>query len=1753
MANSFQAAGADRGAVSIFANTVDAISYASSQNAYPILYSLRLRHDGTEALEDLELTFEATPGLCRPRAWRIDQLNPNATLEIPTQDRGIEFDGPALESLSEAVRGELVFQLRKGGDVLTESRQPVRFLTRGQWGGLSATPELIAAFALPNAPAVQTIVKAAADALKATGQGGAINGYLSNDRRQVWRIASAVWSAVASRGLAYAVAPASFETVGQKVRTPDRIFDEKLGNCLDLSLLFAAALEQAGLHTLLCFTEGHAFPGVWLKPSEITRAVIDNPERLRAETALGNLVVFEATMATLAQPPAFSAAIEIGESNIALDAEKPFQSAIDIARTRLQGVRPMNEPARLSGRIEAFDPITMVEDAPDLPSGSALLNRGALKSRLELWRRKLLDLTRRNRLLSVPGGDNVLRLVQPDPDAMLRVLRRSAQREAPTPLAGAPREFGSGVPWTSAPMASKRAVAAELAAQHELLADVPDAELQKRLIALYRRARVSSQEIGANTLALAIGMMRWRDRKSGQTAHAPLVLVPVQLKRQGAGGRPTLHLADDDIRFNDTLLELLRQEAGIEIPDIERLLEAGGPTMIAEIFRAVHHAVRALDGFEVEEIAAIASFSFAKYLMWRDLIELEDRVAQNRLIRHLIETPTERYPHAKPLIPLADLDRAFPPQADQTVLPADATQLRAVATASRNQDFVLVGPPGAGKSQTIVNIIAQNMAEGRSVLFVSAKTAALDVVQRRLREVGLGDLCLEIHSSKARKAEVMAQLRRAMETAMTDETRLERDASARDIEQVAALRQELGDFRAALHAPRETGLTAYRAISAGLAARGRQNSVIWRAQRLHDAAELGEMRRILRRIDAVLGVLSPIADHPLRCIEMERWSEGAAAQLLTGARAALKAAPPLRAALAACRAILPAQFLRDRRESVAAAAHLASAVLAPHAAWTRMAFDPELPGLAKEIAAAKAAVAHCRAANDRVAPSYTAAAWTQVNIGKLESSLVASRTAGWPRAGWLRASIETTLRRSARQDVDVARDLPRLAEAWRAAQALRRFASLERRTAGLYAGLATDFDALEAELLRARKLRDAISAAAGDRIEEQNLFKRASAVLAARRAENKPLSSAGAEAAAALVDAQAALSAALERVEAHAGPAIAGSDADWTDTVEDRLRGVVAHAPSLRAWCAWRRLRARALKRDLAPVVEAIEAGALGAGAVADSFEHAFQVWWSARAVDGDAALKRFAPTNHRVAAAEIAEKATAVRVRRRAEIRNACLARRATGNELAADKELGVLSSELERKKGGRSLRELLSAIPETLPKLTPCILMSPMSIAQHLDVAKNVFDVVVFDEASQITTADAIGAIARGRQTIIVGDPKQLPPTSFFDRQEQEADEEEIEEDQESILDECRASNLPTLRLDWHYRSQDESLIAFSNRLYYDGGLITLPSPRPGDRRVTLRRTPGVYEPGAGKRINPTEARAVVDALLARLRSDLKTGAETTYGVITFNTEQQRLIEDLLDEALRADPGLNVKFADEAAEPVVVKNLESIQGDERDVVFFSTTFGRDANGALSMNFGPMNKQGGERRLNVAITRARTQLVVFSSISASDIDLNRTGARGVHDLRRFLDYAERGPEALPTEARQAEVERDRFAETIAEALRGRGWDVDLDLGLSSARVDIAVRGPSSADRYIAAIQCDGPTWAAGPTALDREHTKPTVMSALGWTPRREHLLEWWRDPDGAAERLDAYLGALKAACADPEAPPSDAPDNQLRMVWNAA
>lgn len=1703
------------------------IGFASHQNAIPLIRELSVSSISQQDSGGLKLSLLADPPFVQPKSWRIDAMGSGDTLRIA--DRDTALNATLLHDLTESLSGKLRFLLTDGeATALAELSQPVELLAHNQWGGIGAMAELLPAFVMPNDPAVDRVLKASSDVLRRASKPDALDGYSSGRRERVWELASAIWSAVAGLRLSYALPPANFEQAGQKVRTPSQILDGRIATCLDTALLFAAALEQANLNSLIVLTEGHAFTGVWLQPVEFAHLVTNEAAALRRRLDLDDILVFETTLASQDPPATFSHAIAAARRQIAEDAEASFQMVIDVRRARMQKVRPLGVAATSAATEEGVPPAAeALEPAPTLPAFEVegREEEPTPVGRIRQWQRKLLNLTTSNRLLHLPDAASAVRLLCPDPGALEDLLASGKRvRIASMPdldIGGRDEKL-----YEQQTQASLRAEIAEAAMRRgEALSQLPKDKLDAVLVELYRKARGDLEEGGANTLYLALGFLKWKKSPNEQkTYRAPLILLPVRLERKNALSGVTMIAHEDEPRFNMTLLELLRQDFELTIPGLDGELPKDQRGIdVAAIWRTVRSAVRDMAGFEVVPDVALGTFSFAKYLMWKDLVDRADRLKESALVRHLIDrdgavaVDSGGFPRAE------ELDATIKPGALFTPLPADSSQLVAVVASGEGRHFVLDGPPGTGKSQTIANIIAHNLALGRRVLFVAEKRAALEVVQRRLADKGLAPFCLELHSAKATKSAVLKQL----DHAWTTRDALSEEQWAQEANEAQRLRDETNAIVALLHRREPNGWTIHRAIGRTMRdATETTPRFVFPARVQHNAADMARFRDVARRLGLAA---EAVVDLPteLDGVWHTNWSNGWQEEIVALAVGIPSLLDEVEQAQAALLAASRLPLLGKEQAQLSRLLNFAEVCLSTHGYDLRFAFAPVV---ADRVAAARQAMAlieRYRAEEKALSATYAPEAARRVDLSEMRSAWTHACAKMWPLAGPAKRKVAQALAQvgGASGTVDPGTDLPRLAAM---NDLLVQIDALAPRAAGLpgWMGAATDAVALDDAIARADRLRAAIAAEANgpDMLIE---LRRVTSGLVVDANEMLANDGAIAIAAGRLRHALDELNKDVTRFDSLAG---APAGADYA-ALQTRAHVVAQHGRRLRDWTNWRRLRDEAVEVGLAPLAEALERRSVAPAASLDAFETGYAYWFAFTRMDEEPLIRAFIGSEQEDRIARFRSLDDRVGKLTSRYIRARLCGLIPDKTQVSKRDGYGTLKYQLQLQRPSMPIRKLAAQMGDAFTRLAPCMLMSPLSIAQYLPPDQALFDLVIFDEASQITPWDAIGAMARGKQVIIAGDPRQMPPSNDFARATgAESDDDDTEADMESILDECLAAGVPQHSLDWHYRSRHESLITFSNVRYYDGKLVSFPSPVTRASAVSWHRVDGVYARGAG-RINPIEAQAIVDEAVARLRDPAfvnEQGDPLSLGIITMNAEQMKLVEDMLDKARRTHPEIEAHFdAETLLEPVCVRNLETAQGDERDLILLGIGFGPTEPGGktMSMAFGKLNRDGGWRRLNVAVTRARREMKVFTSFDPGMIDLTRTSQQAIADLKHFIEFADHGPRAIAEAVKGSMGGADSpFEEAVALELRRRGWTVVPQVGVSKFRIDLGIVHPDHPGDYLLGVECDGATYHSAATARDRDKIRAAILESLGWKLLRVWSTDWWIDKQRAANGLHALI-----------------------------
>ena len=1720
------------------------LGYASIQNSVPVIRSLRLTNHGEDTLEGLEVLIACNPGFAQGTKLWFDRLAPRETRRISPLE--LQPDHAYLADLQESVNACVTVSVMVGSTELATKSQNIQVLAYDQWAGTRALPELLAAFCMPNNPAIDVLIGKASKLLRAQHSELSMDGYQSKSRDVVWKQVSAIYSTISAENLQYAEPPASFGTDGQKIRTADRILEGRVATCLDLTMLFCSCLEQAGLRPVVLFKEGHAWVGVWLHSACFPAPLLDDVQAVRKRVDSGEFLVFETTGIAQHHTRRLSLRIALERGQEHLQENDSFRYAVDIHRAREVQIKPLSSRSPLTKLLpaEASNEPAGIEPTPLMPAlDPAFLTPIDLgtedtpEGRLSNWKSKLLDLTLRNRLLNFKSNKATLQFIAPDLPRLEDALSDGTEFKI-RPLPGI---MDGNDPRSGKVHASKSGrtalddMALDALENKEFLANIGQDALDGYLLSIFNAARTGLEEGGANTLFLAIGLLEWTEAEKAETKHlSPILLVPVTLQRQSVRSGFRLSRHDDEAIVNPTLLQLLKSSFELRVAGLDVIPTDDKGIDVAKVLQSFRLAVREIAKWEVLEQAHLGIFSFKKYLMWKDLQDRTEQLKGNRVVKHLIENPGEAFARESAAGEFERLDDTHSPQDILAPLLADSSQLKAICAIDAGRDLVLEGPPGTGKSQTITNLIAHNLAKGKTVLFVSEKMAALEVVHRRLNDIGLGPFCLELHSSKARKVEVLQQLGKALDITG------ERTASdwAREAERLGQLRQELNGFVGALHRPYTNGLTAFSAIGTCIQSSGKEPSAMpWADAFTHSREQLDGLRETSRRISATAQDMGPLSGHPLAAIGKSEWSPSWSDELGSASKLLATAIHSLTEKSQAVGDFIRHPTLGLSLEGYSALDQLADVLLAAPKVpegFARQAHDTRVRTMVQSLAKHGAA----RSAHWEK----TGTGWTpqlaKLNATDLKSQWSQAKLVWWPKSWFAKRAFSGRLvafRTDSNRPtaVQIEPMIDALADVNDEDQILLTMhVEAETVLQGAYIGIQTDWAALTALEHWAQKFTEAVTQVAGTDPQIISALRLSlQALVSENRAHLAPSGPVG-RALLAYRDAWRDVRQKKDVLDSLAQPVEPLSGPVGADGALARIQGVLTGwnlaKQRLRPWCLWRSARDKAISQGLQGLVSSLEVGAVSIPDVESHFDFSYCDWWLKKIMDIDPVLRSFSSADHERKIREFRQADTKFQKLTEKYIAATLSGRipTATGAMVGADSELGRLRRELQKQRKHLPVRQLVQGLPSLLPKLKPCLLMSPLSVAQYLDAGYAPFDLVVFDEASQIPVWDAVGAIARGKQLAVVGDPKQLPPTNFFSKStDSEGAGDEQVEDLESILDECLGAGMNRLSLQWHYRSRHESLITFSNVHYYDSCLVTFPSPVTDDVAVKFERVNGVYDRGA-TRTNRIEAEAIVKGIEKHYLTPSK--SHLTIGVVTFNQPQQALIETLLDARRRTSQELDRAIAARSYEPLFIKNLENVQGDERDVIFFSITFGPDAAGKTTMNFGPLNGEGGHRRLNVAISRAREAVVIYSTLMPEQIELSKVRAAGVRDLKHYLEFAIKGPRALVEQSMPTGLEPDSPFETaVIRVLRNHNWVVHPQVGCSGYRIDIGVVDPRAPGRYLVGIECDGRTYHSGATARDRDRLRQHILEGLGWRIHRIWSTDWWLNPEGEVKKITERLQAI--------------------------
>ncbi|WP_043932504.1 DUF3320 domain-containing protein [Bacillus sp. EB01] len=1697
------------------------VSFALQQNHVPVIKFLSIKNTTGHSLTKIKIEINAIPDFTEPYSLNIEKLETDELLEIRPD---LQLSSQFLSVLDESIAGTLQVKITDEERELYKETCSIDVMSYDSWPGSSVLPEIISSFITPNRPFINEIVRHAASIMENSTGSNAMDGYQSGDPNRVLAQLSAIFSAIQSHGIAYANPPASFEDEGQKIRFPDLIKEFKLGTCLDLTLLYAACAEAVGIFPLVVFLKGHALPAFWLKEQTASESFQDDRSILTKHIANGinELVVVESTFLT-SKMATFTEAIRSAEASV--DKLNQFHFFIDVQRSRIGQIKPI-ALKKVSGdiavEVESEEALKMtpgmvfdrVEVIAETEEGN---QQNHQESKIIYWQNKLIDMSLRNNLLNYRLHTQGIPLITSDlskTEDILAMGNKVFINPLPVEWKNKARDFRE-----QKELLQSKILQADIE-NNRLRSMLSDVNLDRELVKLYRKAKNTLEESGANSLFVALGFLKWFEEKSyTKERYAPLLLLPVDLIRMSAKKGYFIRVRDEEIQINISLIEFLKQKFGVDASKLYQIPKDEHGADVKKVLTMMRRLIMQMKNWDVFETASIGLFSFSKFVMWNDLVNNTKELKKNKVVNSLMEgnysSETTGTIH-DPVSAEADENETI-----YAPLSFDGTQKEAILATDTNNSFVLHGPPGSGKSQTITNMISHALGNGKTVLFVAEKMAALSVVQKRLSDIGLGNFCLEIYSNKGQKKDILNQL----DTSINAQYKTLGTNWKEKLEEISILKKELNKYVKELHSPTSVGQSIYEMIEEYTRLELNNSVINFNRDKVKkmDEGAFKQAKQLLESIAVVGETCGDMANNPWAGIKQTNFS--------------LQLQDTLREELSAIEAAIPA--LKQLEEQLL---EIGFQDTKQTFKWYSLIHNL-IPYLQNQPAANFSLIGedNFEQLTSQLTNIILTGKKRDEGTAKIKErfDLAILKIETEPLLQELRLAENSWFLKKILGKNKVANELKKylktknkinsgeLEEILLSVQELRRNQEELNRseiTMKLYfPDLWNDTNGKWTEMEEAIQWMTSVRSYLEEFTETKGYF-----METAKALQNNKQSFTSQTMTEMMSNYQTSYEDLLERITRIQDELLIykfhePANPDWLTSVKNKASTLIGTLSLLKDNCQLARAISEAESFGLDNVTKPYLSGQLKHMELLSAYLYGFYRIRIDEAITSSSTLSHFTKAEFENKLEKFKSLDDEISELTKLEVYLKLMKQVPDlYSNVIQNSEPGILLKAIKSKGRGIAIRQLFERIPNLLPKLKPCMLMSPLSVAQYLDPASPKFDLVIFDEASQLPTSEAIGAMARGKNVIVVGDPKQLPPASFFSAQQTE--ENFDIQDLESVLDDCLSVRLPQKHLRWHYRSEHESLISFSNNHFYENKLITFPSVDDVKSRVSFQKVNGIYDRGKLKN-NQVEAKAVVDEIFLRLSNPKQ--QHESIGVVTFNQAQQTLIEDMIDERLKEDTGLEKYFTDEVHEPVFVKNLENVQGDERDTILFSVGYGPDETGSMTLNFGPLNRDGGWRRLNVAVSRAKKEMMIFASMEPDQINLSRTKAEGVHALRAFMEFAKRGNEPLLLENRRSEISSNSKAiiPKLQKALEIHGYETKLNVGSSEFKIDLAVVDKNSNEKYIAAIQIDGPRYSNRKSARDRNKLSDLILERLGWKIIKVWSIEWWHNEP---KQIDNILAQLK-------------------------
>ncbi|MEX2592624.1 MAG: DUF3320 domain-containing protein [Anditalea sp.] len=1333
--------------------------------------------------------------------------------------------------------------------------------------------------------------------------------------------------------------------------------------------------------------------------------------------------------------------------------------------------------------------------------------------KLEASRKELLDLGMRNTLLNYKVSKaRGLHIVQEKSSSIYEILVK--QGKAMTFLGKPGKEDDEEI--LDLPELTEPELQGAYNDTH-LQTNETEQKLQSKILNTYYFAKTSIEEQGVNILYLSLGMLNWFDKSNSKEIRlAPLILIPVTLERSSANERFRLRFSGAEIGTNLSLQAKMMADFNITVPDLSENEEMDIEAYMDDIQNRIQLQVNWTVDVDAIELGF---FSFGKFMIYHDLDSLKwpenKKPYDHEILQSLFgagfkeSQPTVGEDH--------HLDEEANSNALFHVVDADSSQVLAMLAVQEGRNMVIQGPPGTGKSQTITNIIANAIGNGKKVLFVAEKMAALEVVKRRLDGINLGEACLELHSHKSNKRQLHEELKKVLDLGKPTLAHFEDEIGFLQpiIDELNAYCNEINQqINQSGHSAQEVIGYLLKIFQENkdykLPKLPIEDIASWNHPKMKEAGQFADQIQVrLTKIgppenllfyDTQLNIFLPSDEETIKELLLSA---------INDTQNLIEAAAEITVFLGVPKTCdVPGINLLVNLSDVASKNPGLSGIEIRNPAWLNNKAD------IKELLEVGSRLSVLHKEYDSV---FIPEAWEQ-NFLEIRQNLIAH---GHKWYKFLIGDYKKSIKQLASVlNAPMPEDLPTkikyvdaIMEGRRLAVTLNALEPLACQLLGsCWQKIRTDWEAINHIATYLQYIHQAIQElkmpteilAFLERNEPPEFSKMNVAILNSALQKHKD--------------------SLIKMVEKLALAKVNIDKQPFHEQVETHKKWR-ENLPEIHQAVSWNVLKETIKTSGYYFLILAVEGWPEAHLFLKTALHKTWYDYLIEQAMLNSAALRKFERSSHE----EIIEKFRKLDVLNQHYNRaKVALKHWETVPKQEGGGQLNILRNEFNRKARHMPIRKLMQEAGLAIQAIKPVIMMSPMSIANFLPSDSIDFDMIIFDEASQVRPVEALGAILRGRQLIVVGDIKQMPPTSFFDKMNTETDDDEnVTADMQSILGMCDGQGAPQRMLRWHYRSRHESLISLSNQEFYQNKLVIFPSPGSKYRMgLAFHHLPDtVYDKGKS-RTNPKEAEKVADAVIQHSLQFPK----LSLGVVAFSTAQMQAIQNAIEIRRRKHPEVESFFRNHPNEPFFVKNLENVQGDERDVIFISIGYGRIEDGKVPMSFGPLNNEGGERRLNVLITRAKRRCEVFSNITSEDIKPGPNAKFGIRALKSFMYFAEHGK--FDRQAEEIDIRQQPFEEVVAQSLTKAGYTIRQKVGSAGFYIDMAVVDHENPGRYLLGITCDGQSYQVAKSARDRDRLRNEVLEGMGWKIYQVWSTDWFRNP---SNELGLLTEAIEKAKIDTE------------------